>query len=105
MAAMMKNMGSGDDDEDKPKNTSNKPNQTSMNSNSAPNAKKAGTIRIGVYAPTNKSGENVSTTNLQMFLIQKLTSRNVEAVAISSESDAKSANCDYILTSDFSKLT
>ena len=104
MAAMMKNMGSGDDNEDKPKNNSNKTNSDSMMNNSAPNAKKAGTIRIGVYAPTNKSGENVSTTNLQAFLIQKLTGGNVEAVGISSESDAKSANCDYILTSDFSKL-
>ena len=69
-----------------------------------PKAKKAGTIRIGVYAPTNKAGENISTTNMQSFLVQKLTGGNVEAVAVNSESDAKSADCDYVLTSDFSKL-
>jgi hypothetical protein len=76
-----------------------------MNSMPKPlGTKKSGMIRIGVYAPTNKNGENISTTNMQTFLVQKLTNANVDAVAISSEEDAKSANCDFILTSDFSKL-
>jgi hypothetical protein len=66
--------------------------------------KNPGMIRIGVYAPTNRSEENVSTSNLQAFLIRKLTSGNVEAVSIASEQDARSLNCDYVVTSDFSKL-
>jgi hypothetical protein len=94
MAAMMRNMGGNDDD--KPK--------APVKSNSMPKAKKAGTIRIGVYAPTNKAGENISTTNMQSFLVQKLTGGNVEAIAVGSESDARNVNCDYVLTSDFSKL-
>ena len=101
MSAMMQNMGKMNDDEDKPQ----MPNKKGASNNSSlPKTKKAGTIRIGVLAPTNKAGENISTTNMQSFLVQKLTGENVEAVAISSESDAKSADCDYILTSDFSKL-
>lgn len=61
-------------------------------------------IRIGVYAPTNKAGKNISTTNIQIFLIQKLTGKKVKAIAVSSEADAQAAICDYVLTSDFSKL-
>ncbi len=97
MAAMMRNMGNMNDDEDKP-------GKSGSSNNSMPKQKKAGTIRIGVYAPTNKAGENISTKNMQSFLIGKLTGGSVEAVAVNSESDAKSADCDYILTSDFSKL-
>jgi len=96
---MMKAQRNENSDEDKPQNPS-----ASMNNNSMPKAKKAGVIRIGVLAPTNNSGENVSTTNLQSYLIQKLTSGKVEAVAVGSEIDARAANCDYVLTSDFSKL-
>jgi hypothetical protein len=99
---MMKAQRNENSDEEKPQ-TSTKTNPVSM-SNSTAKIKKAGMIRIGVIAPTNNSGENVSTTNLQSYLIQKLTSGKVEAVAVGSESDARSANCDYILTSDFSKL-
>ncbi len=101
IGAMMKAMGGDDDDADMPK-TPIKNNSTS--GNSTPKAKKAGTIRIGVYAPTNKSGESISTTNLQSFLVQKLTGGSVEAVAVNSEADAKAASCDYVLSSDFSKL-
>ena len=102
-SAMMKAQMNDDDDEDKPKNNSVKNNSTSMSS-SMPKTKKAGTIRIGVYAPTNKAGENISTTNMQMFLVQQLTGGNIEAVAVASDADAKNADCDYVLTSDFSKL-
>ena len=102
MSAMMRGMNNDDEDEDAPKKNSG---SNSINSvNKTIGAKKSGTIRIGVYAPTNKNGEDISTTNMQTFLIQKLTGGNVEAVPIANESDAKSANCDYILTSDFTKL-
>ena len=104
MAAMMRQIGSsGDDnDEETSKNKSNS-NQTTTPAQSI-GAKKSGVIRIGVYVPTNNNGENISTTNMQTFLAQKLTIGNVEAVAVSSESEARAANCDYVLTSDFSKL-
>jgi hypothetical protein len=95
---MMKAPRNDNADEDKPTTSSTK------NNNSMLKPKKTGVIRIGVYAPTNRAGENVSTTNLQMFLVQKLTGGNIEAVAVGSETDARTANCDYVLTSDFSKL-
>ena len=73
-------------------------------STDAPDVKKPGTIRIGVLPPTNRGGESISITNMQTFLAQKLTTGNVEGVAVGSEADARSAGCDYLLTSDFSKL-
>lgn len=101
-AEMMKNQsGNDDDDEDTPKSPVK--NYPSPVNNSASTPKKSGAIRIGVLMPTNK-GENISTTNMQMFLIQQLSGGNVEAVAVSSEADARSSSCDYVLSSDFSKL-
>lgn len=44
-----------------------------------------------------------TTTNGQS-LIEQLSSGNVEAVAVSSEAEARSSSCDYVLSSDFSKL-
>lgn len=69
-----------------------------------PEKKKPGTVRIGVYVPTNRTTENVSATNLQAFLILRLIGGTVDAVAVSSEADASAAQCDYVLTSDISKL-
>ncbi len=54
--------------------------------------------------PTNNGGEAISTTNMQMFLAQKLTVGTVEGVAVTREADARASNCDYVLTSDFAKL-
>lgn len=68
-----------------------------------PKAKKAGMTRIGVYVPSNR-GEPVATDDLQAFLAQKLTVGNVEGVAVSSEAEARSLECDYILSSEISKL-
>ena len=102
-AAMMG--GNRSDDDEKPtqkpapKMTSSTPAQTG-----APAARKAGVVRIGVLPPTNRGGDSISVTNMQAFLAQKLTSRNVEGVAVSTDADAKSAGCDYVLSSDFSKL-
>lgn len=101
-ASMMKNQTTNGDDEDKPRTPSK--NVSGSSNSPTTKAKKAGTIRIGVLAPTNRAGENVSITNLQTYLVQKLTGGKVEAVGVSSESDARNADCDYVLTSDFSKL-
>lgn len=100
MSAIMQSAGVSDDD-DAPRNEVPK-----SNSNQIPMSatKRPGMKRIGVYVPTNRAGENVSTTNLQGFLVQKLTVGNVEAIAVSSEAGARAANCDYVLTSDISKL-
>lgn len=98
-SAMMK--GSGNDDEDMPKSAAGKP---STYKTPVPGAKKAGVKRIGVLIPGNRTSEIVSATNLQQYLIRQLTVGNVEAVAVNSEADAKSLSCDYILTSDISKL-
>ncbi len=107
--AMMQNSSRNDsDDSDAPKTTSVKSNSSmnnsSVNSQMSVNKKKAGTIRIGVYVPTNKNGDAISTTNMQMYLVGKLTGGNVEAVGVTSEADARAANCDYVLSSDFSRL-
>lgn len=69
-----------------------------------PAAKRPGSIRIGVLAPTNRGSENISITNMQAFLVSKLTGGNIDAVAVASDADARAASCDYILSSDFSKL-
>ena len=71
---------------------------------SVPATKKAGVKRIGVLVPTNRTGETISTTNLQAYLIAQLAVGNVEAVAVGSDADAKAMDCDYILSSDISKL-
>lgn len=100
MSAIMRNMG-GDKDEDKPRIS---PTQIKETTDLAIKPKKPGMTRIGVFAPTNNSGENLSTTSLQAFLVEKLTLGNVEAVPVGTEADARAANCDYTLTSDFSKF-
>ncbi len=94
--------GSADDDLPKPSASNSTPIYTAWTS--SPGAKKAGVKRIGVLVPANRTSEIVSTTNLQTYLIRQLTVGNVEAVAVNSEADAKALNCDYILSSDISKL-
>jgi len=69
-----------------------------------PAAKRPGVKRIGVIAPANGTSENVSTANLQSFLVQRLSVGNVEAVAVGSEAEARAAGCDLLLTSSISKL-
>ena len=71
---------------------------------SAKLGKKPGIIRIGVLMPTNRNGDPVSTAALQSYLAGQVTQGKVEGVAVTSEADARAAGCDYLLTSDFSKL-
>jgi len=71
---------------------------------SAAAAKRPGTKRIGVMMPTNQTSETFSASNVQSSLIQRLTSGNVDAVAVRSEAEARAANCDYLLSSQVSKL-
>ena len=101
-SAMMRGGQSGSDDEEKPRSPTK--NMDSMPQNGMASSKRDGVIRIGVLAPTNRGGESISTTNMQAYLAQRLTSGNVEGLAVTSEADARSSGCDYVLTSDFSKL-
>jgi hypothetical protein len=71
---------------------------------SDPMAKRPGVIRIGVLPPTNRSSENVSIRDLQSFLAGRLSTGKYEGLAMANESAARAAGCDYVVTSDVSKL-
>ncbi len=80
------------------KNQDNKPNTQPITEQ-----KEAGTIRIGVYEPKGGDGQ-LQTSELQQHLVGSLKDGAVDAIAISSEEDAKKYNCDYTLASDFVKI-
>ena len=75
------------DDEDKP--AANEP-------------KAEGKIRIGVLVPT--GDEQVSTAELQQYLAGILIGEKVEAVAVSSEEEARNSYCDYSLATTFIRI-
>jgi len=64
--------------------------------------KKAGMIRIGVYEPKNDG--QLQGPLLQQHIVTMLYSGNVEAVAVASEEDARTKNCDMVLSTDFLKV-
>ena len=64
--------------------------------------KKAGRIRIGVYEP--KGDDQLQADDLQRHMITILMDGNIEAVAITSEEEAKKLNCDYTLASELIKI-
>lgn len=97
MGAVMRNMGGNTEREDNP-------STTTQNNSMSVGVKPAGVIRIGVLALSNSSGRSVSTESLRETLITSLTSGNIEAIAVSSNDDAKSKSCDYVLSVDISKL-
>lgn len=59
-------------------------------------------IRVGVFAPT--GDDQVQAVPLQQRIVNTMTSGNVEAIAVSSEDEAKKLNCDYILNTVFTKI-
>jgi len=75
-----------------------------MNTNTNPTEeKKPGTIRIGVFEP--KGDEQIQQpADLQQHLVGVLSNGTIEAVAISTEDDAKKYKCDYMLTTDFVRI-
>ena len=76
-----------------------------VNSNPKSTGKRPGTIRIGVLPLTNRAAEpTISPADLQSYLASQLTMGKIEGVAVSSEADARVAGCDYVLTSEISKL-
>jgi hypothetical protein len=79
-------------------------NQNTDKTNTTPiEQKKAGAIRIGVYEPKGGDGQ-LQTSVLQQHLVASLKDGSVEAIAVSSEEDAKKYNCDYTLATDFVKI-
>ena len=64
--------------------------------------KQSGKIRIGVYEP--KGDGQLQASDLQNHLVGSLTTGNIEAIAISTEEDAKKFNCDYLLNAEFTKI-
>jgi len=72
--------------------------------------KAAGTIRIGVLMPANKTSEDVSVERLGDELLEALTVKPYEAVPILSKtpeeqaSEAKGKECDYLVAMDLTTL-
>ena len=64
--------------------------------------KDPGMIRIGILPP--KADEQVSPDNLQSRLVSALQSGSIEAIAVATEEEAKTMKCDYLLTSELSKI-
>jgi len=59
-------------------------------------------IRIGVYIPTGE--EQVNAADLQTYLADILTSGKIDAIPVASDEEAKTKNCDYTITTDFTKM-
>ncbi|MGI8786216.1 MAG: hypothetical protein ACR2HG_00455 [Pyrinomonadaceae bacterium] len=103
MNQMKRGMNNGNDSMSSTKSNSTM-NSNSISTNTKPATKKAGTIRIGVLMPSNKTSENVSPESLRSFITNRLTSGSTEAIALSSMQEASAMQCDYVLTVDVSKL-
>ncbi len=80
-------------------------NSSYANTNKTPavnEEKKSGVLRIGVYEP--KGDGQLQYATLQHHIVANLTSGTIEAVAITSEEDAKKYHCDFVLNTDFVKV-
>ncbi|HEV7701548.1 MAG TPA: hypothetical protein VGO43_15060 [Pyrinomonadaceae bacterium] len=102
MAAMMRAAQAGNNDDDGGSQSKTNPSFNSGSNSGNMPANFSGT-KIAVLMPTSKA-DGVSTSSLQMFLIDKLSGGNVRGMAVGSEAEAKAAGATYILTSDISKL-
>ncbi len=90
----------------------NRPSSEMAESNMAtpPDAKRPGTIRIGVVQINNRTDRSVSTESLRERLVSGIQGGNVEAVPLNASSpaeagpEAKAKQCDFILYTDISAL-
>jgi len=103
MTAIMKGAGN-QDTEDVPTSGRLDSSPSTPSKSATPFSKRPGVKRIGVLMPINHTKENVNTAHLLAYLVQQLTIGTVEAIPIGTEADAKREDCDYILTSNISKL-
>jgi hypothetical protein len=76
-------------------------NSQENNNNVATEQKTAGKTRIGVYEP---KGEGLPSPSLQQQLVATLNSGEYEAIAVSSEEQARAMNCDMVLSTDFTRV-
>jgi hypothetical protein len=67
-----------------------------------PTEKKAGMLRIGVFAPT--GDQQVTPAVLQQELLLNLRANNIESIAVTTEQDAREKKCDYILNTEMIKV-
>lgn len=79
-----------------------KGNMDNENKDNLPGEKKPGILRIGVLEP--KSETTLQTGMLQERLVGTLNAGNTEAVPVSSAEDARSKNCDLLLSTDIIKM-
>jgi len=84
------------------KQNSNKGKENDNANTNAPEEKKAGVIRIGVYEP--KGDGQLPGSLLQQQLASSLSGGNIEAIAVGSAEEAKQLQCDYELSTDIIKL-
>ncbi|HKP71633.1 MAG TPA: hypothetical protein VJT82_01765, partial [Pyrinomonadaceae bacterium] len=107
-AAMQSAANQNDNDNQSAQNPSQ--SQTVMSQDFAPQAKRAGVLRIGVPILINKSDKSVDGDVLRSTLIQSLNVGNVEAVPLvanvpsAAEQEAKQKDCDFILYTDITTL-
>lgn len=73
--------------------------QPSINANEE---KKPGVIRVGVFVPTGDA--QVQNPELQQYLAGDLNSGKVEGVPVANEEEARKLNCDYTLSTEFTKI-
>ncbi|MBL7749351.1 MAG: hypothetical protein JNM19_18065, partial [Chitinophagaceae bacterium] len=64
--------------------------------------KPAGTIRIGVLPAEN--GNDLSVTELQQHLAAALTKDGIQGVTITDKADAQGKECDFIVSTRFSRI-
>jgi hypothetical protein len=116
MAAAMQAQQRDDDDDDDNDNSAATSSGGAMMAASRPSssasvgAKRAGVVRIGVIAPSNKTEKQVGIDALRAQLVSALSSGNVEAVALEAnspgglEAEARARECDYVLYTDIVML-
>jgi len=68
----------------------------------ADETKKPGVVRIGVYLP--KAEEQLQGAVLQQQLSDALTGKNIEAMPVATEEEARKYNCDYTLATDITRM-
>jgi hypothetical protein len=87
-------------------------NQT-MNTSSiqqSADAKRPGSVRVGVVTFNNKAGKPVSIESLRQRLVSNIESTDVDAVSLNAispaeaEAEAKAKQCDFILYTDITSL-
>jgi hypothetical protein len=70
--------------------------------NVQPGEKQPGKMRIGVYNPT--GDDNIEGNSLQQHLVSRLNAGMIESIAVIDEADASAKNCDFVLSTNFTRV-